>query len=139
MKPVERRVTPPFNGFKMASVSPRYRTPAAAVGGPMLHSVNPSPASLQGTDYPGECAPCQLNSDIHVASTILLLLWAARSLRKTSTPCRGLLLWEYSSPMGGGWSSSQSTESSSVSTTMWHSRSPFLAQPTMMGKISSSR
>lgn len=102
-------------------------------------SVNPSPASLQGTDYPGECAPCQLNSDIHVASTILLLLWAARSLRKTSTPCRGLLLWEYSSPMGGGWSSSQSTESSSVSTTMWHSRSPFLAQPTMMGKISSSR
>lgn len=38
MKPVERRVTPPFNGFKMASVSPRYRTPAAAVGGPMLHT-----------------------------------------------------------------------------------------------------
>lgn len=105
---------------------------------PWFPSIKASPASL-GICHPGECAHHRLNVDIHSGSRIKLLLQVASFLLKTSTPCQKLLLWEYSSPIGGGWSSSQSTESSSVSTTMWHSRSPFLAQPTMIGKISSSR
>lgn len=51
----------------------------------------------------------------------------------------GALLWEYSSPMGGGCSSSQSTMSSSAKTTMWHSLSPPWAHDTMAGTTSSSR
>lgn len=138
MKPAERRVTP-FKGLSVASISP------------------PSPTDTRGSS--GRCTRWRLGTNFSPAASILLvqvsvliasstvifpvlpgmLLWAVCLLWKTSTLCRFCLLWEYSSPMGGGWSSSQSTESSSVSTTMWHSRSPFLAQPTMMGKMSSSR
>jgi len=49
------------------------------------------------------------------------------------------LLWEYSSPIWGGYSSSQSTTSSSSRTTMWHSRSPRRALFTINGKIKSSK
>ena len=49
------------------------------------------------------------------------------------------LLCEYSSPICGGYSSSQSTASSSRRTTMWHSRSPRRALFTINGSIKSSR
>lgn len=49
------------------------------------------------------------------------------------------ILWLYSSPMGGGYSSSHSTTSSSRRFTTWHSRSPRRAEFTINGKISSSR
>jgi hypothetical protein len=50
-----------------------------------------------------------------------------------------LTVWLYSSPIWGGYWSSQSTVSSSRRTTMWHSRSPLWAELTISGRISSSR
>ena len=69
--------------------------------------------------------PTTLPSDIKIHPAIWLQLV---SVTKSLACACVNIPWGHSSPMSGGFSSSQSMTSSSFNTTMWHSRSPLWTQ-----------